>query len=170
MPNMLTSLDFLREGAPWPPPTEADRLKLYRQNSELFEGCHEKVFKDWVKLLRQDIQASLEIILNWPKRLSTLFADLLLGEPPQVKAGDEGSREQETVNRLIERMACSTAYEVALDLAFGVGIKFVTRPGVIRPRRRCAGSRRGTDNVKEVLTMSWFTSTRKSRSCSQSEG
>lgn len=156
MPNMLTSLDFLRKGAPWPPPTEADRLKLYRQNSELFEGCHEKVFKDWVKLLRQDMQASLEIILNWPKRLSTLFADLLLGEPPQVKAGDEGSREQETVNRLIEENNLfNTAYEVALDLSrFGVGvfkIRYDGRAIIEAQPPICWFPVVAPDNVKEVL-------------------
>jgi hypothetical protein len=84
---MLTSLDFLNIGQPWPPPSEVERLTLYKQNRDLFEGRHDKVFKNWVRLLRDDMQASLEIILNWPKRLSTLFADLLLGEPPQVKAG-----------------------------------------------------------------------------------
>ncbi|MGB4393165.1 MAG: portal protein, partial [Bacillota bacterium] len=69
LPAILTSLDFLREGAPWPPPTELERLKLYKQNRDLFVGKHDKVFKDWIKLLRDDMQASLEIILNWPKRL-----------------------------------------------------------------------------------------------------
>lgn len=69
LPAILTSLDFLREGAPWPPPTELERLKLYKQNRDLFVGKHDKVFKDWIRLLRDDMQASLEIILNWPKRL-----------------------------------------------------------------------------------------------------
>ena len=92
---MLTSLSFLEPGKPWSPPTEAERLTLYKENRDLFEGRHDKVYKDWVRLLRDDQQATLEIILNWHKRLSTLFADLLLGEPPQVTAGDEGSPEQE---------------------------------------------------------------------------
>ena len=133
---MLTSLDFLREGSAWPPPTEIERLTLYKQNRDLFEGRHEKVFKDWVRLLRDDQQATLEIILNWPKRLSTLFADLLLGEPPQVKAGDEGSKEQEAVARLIEQNSLfNVSYEVAVDVSrYGVGIykiRYIDR-GVIQ--------------------------------------
>jgi len=121
---MLTSLDFLNQGSAWPPPTELERLALYKANRDLFEGAHEKVFKDWVRLLRDDQKASLELILNWPKRLSTLFADLLLGELPQVKAGDEGSPEQEAAARLIEENNLfNAAYEVALDVSrFGVGL------------------------------------------------
>ena len=86
----------------------------YKENRDLFEGKHDKVFKDWIRLLRDDQQATLEIILNWPKRLSTLFADLLFGEPPGVEAGDEGSQEQEVVTRIIEdNNLFNTAYEVA---------------------------------------------------------
>ncbi len=121
---MLTNLNFLNVGAPWPPPSELERVTLYKQNRDLFEGKHDKVFKDWIRLLRDDQQATLEVILNWPKRLSTLFADLLLGEPPQVEAGDEGSKEQDAVTRLIElNNLFNTAYEVALDVSrFGVGL------------------------------------------------
>ncbi len=121
---MLTSMSFLNIGAPWPPPAELERLTLYKENRRLFEGEHDKVFKDWIRLLRGDQQATLEIILNWPKRLSTLFADLLLGEAPQVEAGDEGSKEQDAANRLIElNELFNTAYEVALDVSrFGVGL------------------------------------------------
>ena len=84
---MLTSLSFLSEGNPWPPPTEAERLERYAQNRLLFEGKHEQVYKDWIRLLREDQQATLEMVLNWHKRLTLLFADLLLGEPPRITAG-----------------------------------------------------------------------------------
>ena len=100
--HLLTSLSFLSEGNPWPPPTEAERLGRYSQNRLLFEGKHELVYKDWIKLLREDQQAILEIVLNWHKRLTLLFADLLLGEPPRITAGDQDSPEQEAVERIIE--------------------------------------------------------------------
>jgi hypothetical protein len=121
---LLTNMNFLNIGAPWPPPSELERVTLYKQNRDLFEGKHDKVFKDWIRLLRDDQQATLEVILNWPKRLTTLFADLLLGEPPQIEAGDEGSQEQEVVTRIIEdNNLFNTAYEVALDVSrFGVGL------------------------------------------------
>ncbi len=121
---MLTDTNFLNAGNPWPPPEEMERITLYRENRRLFEGEHDKVFKDWVRLLRDDQQATLEIILNWPRRLSTLFADLLLGEQPQVEAGDEGSKEQEMLDRLVaSNNLFNSAYEVALDVSrYGVGL------------------------------------------------
>lgn len=121
---MLTSLDFLQQGKPWPPPTEAERLGRYAQNRLLFEGKHELVYKDWIRLLREDQQATLEMVLNWHKRLTTLFADLLLGEPPRITAGDQGSQEQEVVERIVEDNSLfNIAYEVALDVSrYGTGI------------------------------------------------
>ncbi len=121
---MLTSLDFLLSGKPWPPPKEAERICRYAQNRLLFEGHHADVYKDWIRLLREDQQASLEMVLNWHKRLTLLFCDLLLGEPPRITAGDRGSPEQDTLDRILdENGLMNTAYEVALDLSrFGTGL------------------------------------------------
>ncbi len=113
---MLTSLSFLQQGKPWPPPAELERLETYRKNRLLFEGKHEMVFRDWIRLLRDDQKATLEIVLNWHRRLSTLWADLLLGEPPKITAGERGTPEQQTVDRLInDNQLFNAAYEVALD-------------------------------------------------------
>ena len=122
--HLLTSLSFISPGKPWPPPTEAERLERYAQNRLLFEGKHEQVYKDWIRLLREDHQATLEMVLNWHKRLTLLFADLLLGEPPRISAGDQDSKEQETVERIIDDNGfINVAYEVALDVSrYGTGI------------------------------------------------
>lgn len=121
---MLTDTTFLQTGMPWPPPGELERLQLYDQNKKLFEGKHEQVFTGWLKLFRPEQQATLELVLNWHRRLSTLWADLLLGEPPRITAGNAGSKEQETVERLInDNQLINTAYEVALDVSrFGTGL------------------------------------------------
>jgi len=121
---LLTSLSFISPGKPWPPPTEAERLERYAQNRLLFEGKHELVYKDWIRLLREDQQAILEMVLNWHKRLTLLFADLLLGEPPRITAGDQDSPEQEAVERIIEDNGLfNVAYEVALDVSrYGTGL------------------------------------------------
>jgi hypothetical protein len=121
---LLTNLDFISTGQTWPPPTEAERLERYAQNKLLFEGKHEQVFRDWIRLLREDQQATLEIALNWHKRLTTLFADLLLGEPPRISAGDQDSEEQQAVERIIEDNGLfNVAYEVALDVSrYGTGL------------------------------------------------
>lgn len=121
---MLTSLDFLAPGKPWPPPTEAERLERYAQNRLLFEGKHEQVYRDWIRLLREDQQATLEMVLNWHKRLTLLFADLLLGETPRISAGEQGSPEQQAVERIIKDNGLfNVAYEVAVDVSrYGTGI------------------------------------------------
>ena len=66
----------------------------------------------------------LEIVLNSHKRMTLLFADLLLGEPPRIKAGDQDSPEQEAVERIIEDNGLmNVAYEVAIDVPrYGTGI------------------------------------------------
>jgi hypothetical protein len=121
---LLTSINFLSHGNPWPPPTEAERIERYAQNRLLFEGKHEQVYKDWIRLLREDQKATLEMVLNWHKRLTLLFADLLLGEPPKITAGNKDSQEQEAVERIIEDNGLfNVAYEVALDVSrYGTGL------------------------------------------------
>lgn len=124
---LLTSLDFLTPGQPWPPEDEKERLQTYEANRKLFEGKHAEVFKDWVRLLREDQRATLELILNWNKRLSTLWADLLLGEPPKITAGDQ----QEAAERIvIGNKLMLSSYEVALDVSrFGDGLFKVRSDG-----------------------------------------
>lgn len=121
---MLTDLNFLAPGQPWPPESELERLKTYQANRNLFEGKHELVFRDWIRLLREDKRATLELILNWHKRLSTLWGNLLLGEPPRISAGDKGSPEQSEADNLINNnRLIKRAFEVALDVSrFGDGL------------------------------------------------
>lgn len=149
---MLT--EYIGVGQDWPPKSERERLELYTNNKHLFEGKHELVYNDWIRLLRDDQKAALQLIFNWPKRLSTLWADLLLGEPPKISAGAEGSPEQAELEHLAYRLT-NTAYEVALDVSrFGVGLFKIRYDGraiiegqppmiwypVVKP-----------DNVKEVV-------------------
>lgn len=153
---LLTSLNFLSPGRQWPPPEESERLRIYSENRKLFEGKHSEVFTEWIKLLRDDQKATLEIILNWHKRLSVLWADLLLGEPPRITAGEQGSPEQQTVERIVEtNNFINTAYEVALDISrFGTGLFKVGFDG----RAIITGQQPGVwfpvvmpDDVKEIV-------------------
>ncbi|TCS80369.1 phage portal protein [Tepidibacillus fermentans] len=121
---MITDLNFISVGQDWPPKSEIERLTLYDNNRKLFEGHHEQVYAQWIKLLRSDQAATMEIILNWHKRLSTLWADLLLGESPRISAGDRNSPEQQNLERIIkENDLINAAYEVALDVSrYGTGL------------------------------------------------
>jgi len=127
---MLTDLTFLDPGQSWPPASEAQRLQQYCDNALLFKGEHPAVFNDWYRLLRKDQQATLEIVINLTKRLSTLWADLLVGEPPTVTASDESSGEQDAVNRLFnDNDLAIVMYEAALDISrFGDSVLLIRLP------------------------------------------
>jgi len=119
---MLTNLDFLEIGNTFPPNSERERLQTYQENISLFNSDHDKVYKDWIRILREENNSTLHIILNWHKRLSTLWADLLLGEPPRISVTPQENQDllQDIVrnNNLIK-----TAYEVAIDMSrCGAGI------------------------------------------------
>ncbi len=153
---MLTNLDFLQPGKTWPPLQEAERLQRYNQNRLLFEGKHELVFDQWVKLLREDQSAVLELILNWHRRLSTLWADLLFGEPPRIRAGSIDSPEQQTLDRIINQNDFyNTCYEVALDVSrYGTGIfkiRYDGRSIIEAQQPSCWFPIVRPDNIKEIV-------------------
>ncbi len=121
----LTDLSWLEVGAAFPPKSEQERLATYSVNRKLFEGSHEQVFSDsWARLLRQNEGLSYELTLNWTKRLSTLWADLLAGDPPVFQLDDGEGPEQEALDAIIERNHFDTLlYDIAIDQSrFGDGI------------------------------------------------
>lgn len=116
---MLTNLEFLQTGQPWPPKQTEERARLirYRDNRALFEGRHELVFREvFARLFRRDpnMKMSIEMVLGWPKRLSTLWADLLVGETPAVS--DAGTESAQYVSDLVQRLDLwRRVYLAALD-------------------------------------------------------
>jgi len=122
---MITSLETIfSKGAPWPPRDmdEVRRLSMYSDNQKLFEGDHPDVFTEvWKRIYRTDLEATIEILLNWPKRLSTLWGDLLLGEIPTVTTEDG---DQEVLDGIIKRSNFwSQLYASSIDVSrFGNGL------------------------------------------------
>ena len=96
---MIKNLDeVLKVGKPWPPVSELDRLKRYDQNENLFNGDHTKVFLVLLNLFSEHTAEynKIVIILNWHKRLSTLWADFLYGEQPRAKASEDPETPEQT--------------------------------------------------------------------------
>ena len=87
-------ITFLQIGEPWPPEDQKERLKRAINNKKLFRGKHDEVYQDWIRLLREDQKATLELIVNFPGAVTKLFSDLLFGEQPKFSAGDDESAEQ----------------------------------------------------------------------------
>jgi hypothetical protein len=120
---MIYSTDsILYKGAVWPPESEKSRLKLYQQNQDLFEGQHTKVYTGLLRLFHDSAAEHQKIILilNWHRRLSCLWPDLLIGETPDVKVDDAN---QEAVKELRRDSGLwPEAYKGLLDMSrFGVG-------------------------------------------------
>jgi hypothetical protein len=56
------------------------------------------VFGNWWKLLRDGKKASLEIIINFPRRLTNLWGDLLMGEAPVYSKPESRRRPNRDMN------------------------------------------------------------------------
>lgn len=92
---------FLQPGQSWPPVDSVERLNRYIANQNLFAGKHNLVYKDWARLFREDLKATIEIITNFPGAVSKLYSDLLFGELPKFKAAD--AEAQEWLDDFVER-------------------------------------------------------------------
>lgn len=126
---MLTNLDFLKIGSAWPPPGEIKRLDKYRRNKLIFEGEHEHVYKESFRRITRVIGnfedvVSYAVICNFQKLISLKVADFLLGELPRISCGDDESKEQIALDRIVENNdLINTCYSSAIDISrYGDGI------------------------------------------------
>ena len=89
---MLTDLSFVADGRPWPPEDadEAARLKEHAFMRQIYNGLHEKVFPRYIAYLADQTKDSKKqkIILDWPELATDSYINLLLGEEPEIVAGN----------------------------------------------------------------------------------
>lgn len=89
---MLTDLSFVADGKPWPPEDtdEAARLKEHAFMRQIYNGLHEKVFPRYIAYLADQSKDSKKqkIILDWPELATDSYINLLLGEEPEIVAGN----------------------------------------------------------------------------------
>jgi hypothetical protein len=117
---------YFQLGKLWPPESDADRIKIYDQNLQLYRNEHEKVYTVLTKLYADNETNYNKVLmkLNWHKQISTFWADMLFSEKPKITAGAEGSAEQEYLKELIKRVNFwKVAYSLAVDTSrYGAGI------------------------------------------------
>ena len=122
---MLTSLDFIAKGQVFPPKSELPRLQNYDENKKLFEGDHHLVYRDVLKKLRDRNTKNahtVEIILNYHKRLTTVWLNLLTGEQPKFKS-DESSKQEWLDSFILQNNLQEVLQEIIIDVSrFGVGL------------------------------------------------
>lgn len=113
---MLTSLDFLSQGKTFPPFEERERLNKYNDSWKLYEGKHSQVFSRWSRTAGVD---DLNVVVNWNRRLSVLWADMLFGQAPEIT-----SNNQTALNRVIySNDLYEKLYESAIDTSrYGTGL------------------------------------------------
>lgn len=96
---MLFDLDWLQTGKEFPPPSERERLKTYRDNRALFEGNISEVLEPYCRRIAAIFQRFyngfetpdvFELDLNYFQLMTLKTGDLMVGEPPTltVKDGD----------------------------------------------------------------------------------
>ncbi len=96
-------------------PTDEDRLRRYRTGELLFEGDHVEAFKERSAKLPDHLKDRAYISLDYPKLISTTFADLLFGEPPVITLPGQ----QDQVDKLIQdNNLFTTLYESELTCSF----------------------------------------------------
>jgi hypothetical protein len=116
--TVLTSLDFLKPGAKWPP--DRERLERYATCKLLMEGDHDLVFTG---LNEDDAPRIIKMRLNWFKRICTLIADLAVGAPPRTTADQQDT---------IDRITASNSFDVLIYDLFIDVVKFGN--GLLKPR------------------------------------
>jgi hypothetical protein len=139
---MLTSLDVIRPGAPFPP-SDASRLQTCEHVDDLLEGEHGEVFLDSFMRLMRDDGTIIEIDLPWLRKTRLIFADLLCGEPGRIKCQD--STQQDYLDDLVRRLGLWRNLHEACGDTVSYG------DGVLKLRKR---------NGKATLTLQppkfWF--------------
>ena len=129
---MLTNLDFLREGEPWPPVSERPRLERYEAHRKLFEGEHAEVYKGKLDRIARVIGnfhdvVSFNVALNYQRLISVKTADLLAGEPPEISADND--TDTKAVRDFLEAQNWDmTLYQAAIDISrYGDALLSVAR-------------------------------------------
>ena len=120
---MLTDLSFVADGRPWPPEDadEAARLKEHAFMRQIYNGLHEKVFPRYISYLADLPKDSKKqkIILDWPALATDSYINLLLGEEPEIVAGNR------------DDLPDLPADQVFIDVSrYGIGLFEVSDAGI----------------------------------------
>ena len=102
---MLTDLDFLKTGKPFPPESERKRLEKYRYNRMLFEDDHAEVYREQMRRIERVIGnfeeiISYEVIFSFQKLMTLKIADFVCGSHPSITVSDDSK--QSLIDKIIQ--------------------------------------------------------------------
>lgn len=120
---MFTDIDWIAEGKPWPPEDADERARLaeHARNRQVYAGLHDVVMPRYAAYLSDQAKDGRKqpIILDWPALATGSYISLLLGEEPEVLAGDRKD--------LPER----SDEQVFIDVSrYGIGLYEVSDSGI----------------------------------------
>lgn len=114
---MLTNIDWIAEGKPFPPVEEEERLKRYKDEEHMFNGEYTFVYGSYFAELQNNLRmrdANVQTILNYPQLLSKKTADFICSEPPEINTGEN----TDVINDTLDNMAFNnTLYEAMMDIS-----------------------------------------------------
>jgi hypothetical protein len=139
---MLNSLDFIKDGAEWPPKDadEVARLAEHALMRQVYNGLHERIFPRYVAYLadvNKDAKKQV-IILDWPELATSSYLNLLFGEEPEVKTtvDDDALPERPDDEVFVDRSRYGHGmYEVSDEGITAINpenVYLVVQPGNIR--------------------------------------
>ena len=104
--EVLTNLDFLKEGKSFPPFSQRERLLNYKQNKMLFENHHSEVYKEQFSRIERVIGnfeqiVSYATVFNFQKLMTLKIADFVFGSKPKITVSDENK--QRIINKIIHQ-------------------------------------------------------------------
>lgn len=121
---MITDLKYISPGYNLPQLIDRDRVDLYSRNLTLFKHTIESINRIIQIYPRADgSKIQLEILFNFYKRLSTLWENLTFGEVPTITAGEEGTDERKTIDKLVNDDFFNTCGMNVIDMSrYGTGV------------------------------------------------
>jgi len=129
---MLTNIDWIKEGEPFPPDCEKERIRTYSDNRRLFQSKQAEVYEKQLKRIERvignfDEVISYTVVTNFQKLITLKTADLLLGEPPKISCEES----PETIKSIEETSdLLNILYQAAIDISrYGDALLLVRKSG-----------------------------------------
>lgn len=114
---MLTDLNWLDKGKPYPPPAEAERIKTYEANEKLFLTKHSDVWKPAYEEISRRLKKrniNVDTVFNYQQLLTKKTADFVCGDPPTIETGDD----TDLLSKMLEAQQWGTKlYEAFIDVS-----------------------------------------------------
>jgi len=114
---MLTNLNWLQSGSPYPPASEKGRIERYKLHEKLFLTKHTEAWQTAFAELSRRYRLStwdVNTVFNYHQLLSKKIADFVCAEPPTFETGGQTDELLKILNR--QRFAAKL-YEAIIDVS-----------------------------------------------------